>query len=605
MPDNRQWQTLLCITSIQKYCKDDYQIYCYTEETYISQLHPFTNNYLSKHHIPIHDIVKNHNHNIPLAAFALMDTKREPAEYCIYMDHATILCQNTLFSDICVPNTIRSLPMLSAAFSGDKDKWVPYYKHFGAGLPQTIVFNDGKSNLPYFKTEFICLPESSSFPKLWVDTFTGLIDANILNEKKVNINQISYTVATQRSSLKKDILDSKWSFNVNRHTSIPLDTNVLYYKKPKWIYVHKLNETLINSLIQEYLELDNLAQLKDIIANPNSVENIKEKIIGKRKEIISHGNKPILFLHMGIHRTGTTTVQDILSYNRENLLSQGVLYPKLGDRSSNSSLAWKFLRNRITGNELLELFYKEAKDFNAVILSDEDFCQTWDNTWLKSLNDVFDIRVIIYLRRQDRWINSWYNQHIRWPWNKKFSSATPDFFVENLNDFYWIDYEKLLSQIEEVIPQDNLHIQIIDPLGIKDTTTDMLAYIGVECISRKDILRTNASISALKLDLLRRIDLMSLNGGNTARLRILNAIKNINIKKDNGNQSVLTYEQATQILEKFKGSNSKVAKKYFGRENLFSPLEQKEDKEILLSTKDANHYLLALLKEIASLQNIK
>lgn len=606
-----EWKTLLCIMSIQKYCLDTYKIYCYSKKSAIKNVHPFTNNYLTKNNIPIHTIpIDAYENELPIVPFILSDDNRDDAEFCIYLESSMLLIKHVTFTEICKSDTLAIVPMHSTMFNSDKAIWEELYGYFNVHMPKPNTQDTNEFQLPYFNTQLIALPESSSFPTAWLDISHTIINDHILAIKHPKLDKISALLAAELSNLTTANINQNWNHGINNKKDFDENTKLIYYKDQKWIYFHKLNITHINPLIQEFLGLNNFTQLKQILCDPSSVKLEEEKLIGRKRNIKkSSSGKPILFLHMGIHRTGTTTIQDILSYNRENLLSQGVLYPKLGDRSSNSSIVGEFtpnkilgrlLQNKISGKELLALLYQEAKNFNAVILSDENYCLIKNNSWLRSLDKVFDIRVIIYLRRQDKWINSWYNQHIRWPWVTKFSSATPDFFVDNQNDFYWIDYEKLLMKIEKVVPRENIHIDVVDPLGIKDTLTDLLEYIGVECIYRKDIPRSNTSISALKLDLLRRIDLMSLKGGNRAKMRILNAIKHLDIKNDDGNTSVLTFEQTEKILKKFKNSNTHVAEKFFGRSDLFSNLDFKINKPSKLSDKDANVYILELLKKVAS-----
>jgi hypothetical protein len=47
-----------------------------------------------------------------------------------------------------------------------------------------------------------------------------------------------------------------------------------------------------------------------------------------------------LFLHVGFHKTGTTSLQDILSLNRKELLAQGFLYPKTRKFKAQHEFAW-------------------------------------------------------------------------------------------------------------------------------------------------------------------------------------------------------------------------------------------------------------------------
>lgn len=314
--------------------------------------------------------------------------------------------------------------------------------------------------------------------------------------------------------------------------------------------------------------------------------------------------KKKLIIHFGIHRTGTTALQNILKKNRTKLLENGILYPDLGYECNHSRIAWGLVKNKV-GTHSIEPSWlvekiksEEKKSTNTIILSHEDFCLVEDTDWIKLLKSTYDVTVVLYLRRQDLWLESWYNQHIKWPWSKKFSSCKPEFFLENYKDFFWIDYDTLLKKISSVVDKENIHVNTLDDSGVKDTTKDFLDYIGVSNLNEKT--NSNASLSTAKIDILRRIDLMSLRGKNMAKNKIINKLNKLDIEEDNGSKIVFNDEQVNFILETFKDSNANVAKEYFGREELFSG-------EVLLNRKPQfvpDHkayrvYIPKLLKELA------
>jgi hypothetical protein len=49
---------------------------------------------------------------------------------------------------------------------------------------------------------------------------------------------------------------------------------------------------------------------------------------------------PKLYLHVGFHKTGTTSLQDVLNRNRNELLEQGYLYPKTRKFRAQHEFAW-------------------------------------------------------------------------------------------------------------------------------------------------------------------------------------------------------------------------------------------------------------------------
>ena len=313
-----------------------------------------------------------------------------------------------------------------------------------------------------------------------------------------------------------------------------------------------------------------------------------------------------LIIHFGVHRTGTTALQKTLKYNQKYLASQGVLYPDLGYKGDHAKIAWGLIKQKkgnhtITPEWLIEAINKEtSNNIHTIILSHEDFAQVDNYEWLKTLSKIYYIEIVIYLRRQDLWLESWYNQHIKWPWDKKFSGCTPDFFLENINDFHWINYQTLLEKISENLSaSDKLYVNVLDPLGVKNTTTDFLDRLNISYSIPIDAQEANASISTAKLDILRRIDLFGLKDAQKAK--ILCALKNLYIQEDNGSKNIFNKEQINFIMNQFQESNHKVALRFFQRENLFS-IERKDNTEpnFIVDWKAYRIYIPRLLKILSN-----
>ena len=52
-----------------------------------------------------------------------------------------------------------------------------------------------------------------------------------------------------------------------------------------------------------------------------------------------------LFIHIGLHKTGTTTFQTFLHHNRKTLINAGVFYPEMGEHESHWVLPNQLVRN--------------------------------------------------------------------------------------------------------------------------------------------------------------------------------------------------------------------------------------------------------------------
>ena len=128
-----------------------------------------------------------------------------------------------------------------------------------------------------------------------------------------------------------------------------------------------------------------------------------------------------LYLHIGIPKTGTTSIQQFLRHNRSALLHQGYLYPGLGVNIIDHRLVWAQSDDRIT-ERLLEQLRRECVDSGAphVIISAEILHARWTSRdQAASVRDQVsrlgcqDVRVIVYLREQVSLLCSQLSQDLR------------------------------------------------------------------------------------------------------------------------------------------------------------------------------------------------
>jgi len=83
-----------------------------------------------------------------------------------------------------------------------------------------------------------------------------------------------------------------------------------------------------------------------------------------------------LVIHIGLHKTGTTSFQTFLHLNRKTLLKAGVFYPEMGEHESHWVLPNQLVRNNWDYVEdFMRTNFKAAKEENVetVFISSEDF----------------------------------------------------------------------------------------------------------------------------------------------------------------------------------------------------------------------------------------
>lgn len=139
--------------------------------------------------------------------------------------------------------------------------------------------------------------------------------------------------------------------------------------------------------------------------------------------MLAPSDRPRLILHIGTHKTGTSALQDAFTSQRALLRQHGILYPATArgphpEQPKHSSVFAAAVdpdpasadRERA---QLLAEF--EANGARAMLLSEEGLCEPDERVsrFFEPLVGRFDIHVVCYLRRQDVFAESLFNQYVR------------------------------------------------------------------------------------------------------------------------------------------------------------------------------------------------
>ena len=130
-----------------------------------------------------------------------------------------------------------------------------------------------------------------------------------------------------------------------------------------------------------------------------------------------------LYLHVGVHRTGTTSTQKFFQANFNALLDKGYLYPFGVARHSAAIIRIKHGQLAVDdlAADLVKRMDAKGSHVHSAVLSDEDMSNIKDFSIFAPLARHFDVKVVVSLRRQDLWLESWYLQNLKWQWNPSLS----------------------------------------------------------------------------------------------------------------------------------------------------------------------------------------
>ena len=285
-----------------------------------------------------------------------------------------------------------------------------------------------------------------------------------------------------------------------------------------------------------------------------------------------------LYLHIGTHKTGTTSIQFFCYDNREKLEKLGYLYPKTGCKwKGHHELAWAAgvnnpnKRNDISDAELWEMLAQEIILSTAenIIISSEDFEWVWNTKQLKYYLSEFDVKIIIYLRRQDNYIQSFYSTHIK-DYRPRISKEIEEYaHTLKLNTLNYYDY---LKNWEKSFGSENIIVRVFEKQQLPNgLLADFLNTVGIS--STKGFIITdshktsNKSLHPECLDFLRLCNRMKMNEKKHIELRkIVEVVSDtLNDTTKSAGKHLMHPKLRLEIINTYKKQNEKTAKHFLQR----------------------------------------
>ncbi|MDJ0690551.1 MAG: hypothetical protein QNJ41_18830 [Xenococcaceae cyanobacterium MO_188.B32] len=324
-----------------------------------------------------------------------------------------------------------------------------------------------------------------------------------------------------------------------------------------------------------------------------------------------------VFLHIGLHKTGSTSLQAFLHRNRNTLRDYGYLYPQTGASSRfdcHHNLAWLLMNWSNKADPSLgtwkELHQEiDNTSLNKIIISSEEF--EFVGMGKKSLNclkselEYYEVKIIVYIRRQDKRLESQYTDNIK---NGFYSgnvlSLLP--FCDKMREAS--NYEKVLESWAQTFGIDNIIVRPLEKTQIPSIYHDFLEIIGITNFDNFiEVEAQNTKRGRKALEALKVINKIYENQP-VARKRYLqqiNKFKKKHCTDDERSYRLLSYSDSVKILESYKQSNIKVAQKYLDREDgtlFYEPLEYYESSDFSLED-FSKEELLTLIRILIGLKN--
>lgn len=297
-----------------------------------------------------------------------------------------------------------------------------------------------------------------------------------------------------------------------------------------------------------------------------------------------------LYIHIGTPKTGTTSIQNFCGLNREKLKEQGVLYPIMNYHYERKSVNRNgyFLTGTIKENgtrnkeKEKEVFDSELqyivdcfKENDTILLSDESIWWAtstrrkglWKDLKKHSEQHNYQIKVIVYLRRQDQFMMSRYNQRLK----TDFVASTQNFdeYFADMNGRFKcvMDYRDRIDNIAKSISKENVIVKRFDRNYFYngDLNQDFLNILGVKVDDSfqqlKETANTGISVQSGEIKrVLNRLKPITM-AENNKLLEILNECENV---LPESNTSLMSTDEVKNFMEQFVDSNESIVDEYIG-----------------------------------------
>jgi hypothetical protein len=315
-----------------------------------------------------------------------------------------------------------------------------------------------------------------------------------------------------------------------------------------------------------------------------------------------------LDLHIGLHKTGTTTLQSFFVRNEAALAKHSIVYPRTAREGNSHRAILGALGKDDSLKSLMANLHAECAQFKHALVSAEGLSRAFlKKHRLARVCQVaarhFHTRIIIYLRRQDELKTSIFGQVAR-EW---YQGSILD------ENSYEYDHLKRLDILQSVINKNDLIVRRYR--RDQKVEHDFLKIYGLSAGDFETVPAENIALNRRITDLVARLDKRRLESPE----RFLFYLASSGLFPDDGQKHLWSPQERMVFLERFEASNREVANRHFPESNgqLFEAPEEddndwlpvpncdEEERWGILVAKLWNDYVRAERRQIPTFSTLK
>lgn len=287
-----------------------------------------------------------------------------------------------------------------------------------------------------------------------------------------------------------------------------------------------------------------------------------------------------VILHIGGSKAGSSSIQAFLRRNRFAFAKLGYVIPDTslsigGGVSGDHVFALQELAtggNAAAFRDRVDALFEQAEpETQALIFSAENLSNTGNSAIIAGLADDYDLRIVMYLRRQDELLTSTWQQ-----WSSKLETDFNAWLIMALKQYgHW---DRVLAEWLRHAGREAMVARVFDRASFVngDLLQDFVDAIGLaEQVDAFDFQQTDANPSVSDA-------ITAMVSGNRRIFedvhdnRFYNALTQLTggALVEKTRLSLLTKAQRDKIVEYYRPTNESVCRQYFpGRPRLFPPVD--------------------------------